>query len=122
VLLGDAAHAMAPTLGQGANSAMVDAAVLTSELTVDRPVPEALARYAARRLRAVRRVQDHADRLASMSTIGHPWLRALRDTILRAAARHPATVTRVARILQQEDPAELHRTVALRRAAGGATR
>jgi 2-polyprenyl-6-methoxyphenol hydroxylase-like FAD-dependent oxidoreductase len=32
VLLGDAAHAMAPNLGQGANSALVDAAVLLDEL------------------------------------------------------------------------------------------
>ena len=32
VLVGDAAHAMAPNLGQGANSALVDAAVLLDEL------------------------------------------------------------------------------------------
>jgi 2-polyprenyl-6-methoxyphenol hydroxylase-like FAD-dependent oxidoreductase len=33
VLLGDAAHAMAPNLGQGANSALVDGVVLADELT-----------------------------------------------------------------------------------------
>jgi 2-polyprenyl-6-methoxyphenol hydroxylase-like FAD-dependent oxidoreductase len=45
-LLGDAAHAMAPTVGHGANSVMVDAAVLAAELAVDRgtSVPDALAR------------------------------------------------------------------------------
>lgn len=122
VLLGDAAHAMAPTLGQGANSAIVDAAVLTGELSADRPVPEALARYVSRRQRAVRRVQDHADRLATMSMIDHPWLRALRDAALRTAARLPGSASRLARVAQQEDPADLHGAVAQRRSDAGAAR
>ena len=122
VLLGDAAHAMAPTLAQGANSAIVDAAVLTGELSVDRPVADALASYVARRQPAVRRVQDHGDRLAAMSMIGNPWLRAFRDTALRVVARRPGSVPRLAGMMQQEDPVDLHRTVAQRRSDAGAAR
>jgi 2-polyprenyl-6-methoxyphenol hydroxylase-like FAD-dependent oxidoreductase len=116
VLLGDAAHAMAPTLGQGANSAIVDAAVLTGELSANGSISDALARYTSRRQRAVGRVQNRADRLAAMSTIGHPWLRALRDTGLRAAALLPGAAARLAGMVQQEDPADLYRTIAQRRA------
>jgi 2-polyprenyl-6-methoxyphenol hydroxylase-like FAD-dependent oxidoreductase len=122
VLLGDAAHAMAPTLGQGANSAIVDAAALTGELSADRGVGEALARYTRRRRRAVRRVQDHADRLAAISAIGHPWVRALRDVGLRSAALLPGAAGRLAGLVQQEDPADLYRAVARRRPGGVAMR
>jgi 2-heptyl-3-hydroxy-4(1H)-quinolone synthase len=53
VLLGDAAHALTPNMGQGAGMAMEDAAVLGDELSAvargDRSLDEALARYATRR-------------------------------------------------------------------------
>ncbi|WP_256104146.1 NAD(P)H-dependent oxidoreductase [Streptomyces sp. ODS05-4] len=49
-LLGDAAHPMVPALGQGANMALEDAAVLTEALASDAPVPEALAGYARERM------------------------------------------------------------------------
>jgi 2-polyprenyl-6-methoxyphenol hydroxylase-like FAD-dependent oxidoreductase len=109
VLVGDAAHAMAPNLGQGANSAIVDAAVLAAELATTRPLPEALARYTARRRSAVGWVQDAADRLARLSRVSHPVLRRGRDVALRRLGRL-ATGPRRQRRVQQEDPAWLYAT------------
>ena len=48
VFIGDAAHAMSPQLGQGANLALLDAAVLAHSLT-QHPIDKAIARYAQSR-------------------------------------------------------------------------
>src|SRR6185437_11005605 len=45
VVLGDAAHAMSPQLGQGCNLALCDAAALADALAEDRPLADALAGY-----------------------------------------------------------------------------
>ena len=64
VLLGDAAHAMTPNLGQGANSAMVDALVLVRLLreTLDAggTAEDAGRRYETLRRPFVRRIQSSA--------------------------------------------------------------
>jgi salicylate hydroxylase len=57
VLLGDAAHAMLPHYGQGANQSIEDAAVLASELTSADDISAALRRYEARRRVRTRQVQ-----------------------------------------------------------------
>jgi|1186.fasta_scaffold06491_2 2-polyprenyl-6-methoxyphenol hydroxylase-like FAD-dependent oxidoreductase len=112
VLLGDAAHAMAPTLGQGANSALVDAAVLTAELLVTGSLPEALERYGRRRRSKVAAVQDRADRLARLSGLTGPVRRGIRDAGMRVLAGRPGPAARLARVVQQEDPASLAALVA----------
>ena len=58
IVLGDAAHASAPHLTQGAAMALEDAWVLTEELDSDRPVAECLAAFMARRVERVKLVQD----------------------------------------------------------------
>jgi 2-polyprenyl-6-methoxyphenol hydroxylase-like FAD-dependent oxidoreductase len=105
---------MAPTAGQGANSALVDAAVLVAELTGGRTLPDALARYTERRLPAVRRVQDRADQLTRLAHLRSPVARRVRDAALGALSvlggRRGAD--RNSRLLQQEEPAALRSTVA----------
>jgi len=106
-LLGDAAHAMAPNLGQGANSALVDAAVLALELEAGGSVEEALQRYTLRRRPAVRRVQQRADAAARLSAVRSRAGAAVRDLSMRGSARLPRMAERSVRAAQQEDPERL---------------
>ena len=57
VLLGDAAHAMLPHHGQGANQSIEDAAVLADELAGSTDIAAALRRYQGRRRVRTRQVQ-----------------------------------------------------------------
>jgi len=109
-LLGDAAHGMSPNLGQGANSALVDAVVLADSLAKSNDVAQALATYERRRKPAVRRVQDTGDRLASLNERTNPLLRAMRDSALTVLfGRMNAPLDRE---LMQEDPKWLRREAA----------
>lgn len=106
VLIGDAAHAMAPNLGQGANSALVDAAVLARELATAPTIDDGLRRYSRQRHRPVTRVQRTSDLLANVSHLQHTGRRRMRDGAFRVAG-HPALVRRQIRTTQQVDPAAL---------------
>jgi 2-polyprenyl-6-methoxyphenol hydroxylase-like FAD-dependent oxidoreductase len=106
VLVGDAAHAMAPNLGQGANSALVDAAVLRAELCRADSLEQALIAYDARRRPKVERVARTAARLGKLAELTHPALRFVRDRVLMplTALSDGRALTRAA---WQEDPATL---------------
>ncbi|WP_185972353.1 FAD-dependent monooxygenase [Georgenia yuyongxinii] len=58
IVLGDAAHASAPNLTQGAAMALEDAVVLADELARDRPVVDSLAAVSDMRFARTKLVQD----------------------------------------------------------------
>ena len=89
VLLGDAAHAMAPNLGQGANSALVDGVVLAEELARAPSVKDALAGYDKRRRPLARRVQLTAEMLQRLCGIEQVTALRVRDALLAGLARFP---------------------------------
>jgi 2-polyprenyl-6-methoxyphenol hydroxylase-like FAD-dependent oxidoreductase len=66
VLIGDAAHAMAPTMAQGAALAMEDAIVLAEMLESGRDPEAALAAFEERRRARVEWVREHTDRQAAL--------------------------------------------------------
>jgi 2-polyprenyl-6-methoxyphenol hydroxylase-like FAD-dependent oxidoreductase len=81
-LLGDAAHAMTPDLGQGANLALEDAVTLAAMLAAHPAVESALAAYDRERRARCRRI---ARRSRLIGTVAQ-WSRApaaVRDRVLR---------------------------------------
>ena len=85
-LAGDAAHAMMPNYGQGANSAMVDGLVLVQLVAQAQAQGRDLRwvgkHYQRIRGRFVRRIQQAARQTALLSTWTRPWQRALRKALL----------------------------------------
>ncbi|HSA89275.1 MAG TPA: FAD-dependent monooxygenase [Burkholderiales bacterium] len=81
VLLGDAAHAMTPNIGQGAGMAMEDAAVLAEELAGGAFLERALANYARRRKPRVETVVRVSREVGTDGQRSNPlacWLRNRR--------------------------------------------
>ena len=76
-LLGDAAHAMEPNLGQGAAQAIEDAEALLLALRAGGGLSGALAAYAAARRRRARMFQRQSSRLARLALSTHAGPRDL---------------------------------------------
>ena len=101
VLVGDAAHAMAPNLGQGANSALVDAAVLFDELRRAPSLPAGLTAYQQRRRPAVQRVAQASAQMGRLAEMTNPMGRLLRDRVLLQVAGMLASPKSVGMLLQE---------------------
>lgn len=101
-LVGDAAHAMAPNLGQGANSALVDAAVLLDSLRRAASLEDGLKAYDARRRRVVQSVATLAARLGRLAEITQPVARAARDRLLLPVVERLTTAAAMRKVLQED--------------------
>ncbi|MFF0739249.1 FAD-dependent monooxygenase [Streptomyces sp. NPDC004111] len=91
-LLGDAAHAMTPYLGQGACQALEDAVALAAALATGPTVDTALARYDTERRPRSQRVARAARQAGRMGQqLSHPVAVALRNTAMRLTPSRAAT-------------------------------
>ena len=100
-ILGDAAHAMSPNLGQGACTAMSNALALGQALTANGDVPAALRLWE----HSERPVTDHTQRLSLIyGRIGTRWPRPLLDV----RSRLVPLVARSARVRRSLSQAAEH--------------
>lgn len=86
-LLGDAAHAMTPNLGQGGCQAIEDAVVLADRVSTTADLPAALAAYSADRVARTQRIARLSARVARMQQMESPLGIAARDALIRLAAK-----------------------------------
>lgn len=90
VLLGDAAHATTPNLGQGACQAIEDAVVLSQCLQQDTSIADALAKYEKRRIARTTKIIRLSRLLGWVSQWQNPLLGRVRNALFRVMPKSVA--------------------------------
>ena len=83
VLIGDAAHATTPNMGQGACQAIEDAVVLADELTRNEKPEVAFRAFEQRRLKRTHYIVNNSRTLGRLAQISNPLLAIARNTLFR---------------------------------------
>jgi 2-polyprenyl-6-methoxyphenol hydroxylase-like FAD-dependent oxidoreductase len=83
VLIGDAAHATTPNMGQGACQAIEDAMVLADEMAKNVPVEDAFKAFEKRRLKRTHRIVNTSWSLGKAAQLEHKLLAELRNFTFR---------------------------------------
>ena len=82
-LLGDAAHAMTPNLGQGACQAIEDAVVLANRLAERDGAAQALLAYEMARIQRANLIVTQSWRIGRVAQWGNPLACAVRNTLFK---------------------------------------
>ena len=93
LLIGDAAHATTPNMGQGAAMALEDAAILSEMLSSGAPWEEIVPAFIARREPRVRFVVDQSRRFGRIAQMENRFLSLLRNGLLRMVPQRMADAT-----------------------------
>jgi 2-polyprenyl-6-methoxyphenol hydroxylase-like FAD-dependent oxidoreductase len=85
LLMGDAAHATTPNMGQGACQAIEDAAVLLDELEKrpDQELETTFKNFEQRRVRRTTMIVNKSWRMGRLAQLEQPWLVSVRDVMMR---------------------------------------
>ncbi len=83
VLIGDAAHAITPNMGQGAAMGMEDADVLAEILSEKEEIKKSLAKFEKRRYKRVKMIRDKSYILGKMAQSNSRILSTVRNTIFK---------------------------------------
>lgn len=83
VLIGDAAHATTPNMGQGACQAIEDAVILVDELALHDDPALAFAAFESRRLKRTHYIVNNSWTLGKIAQWSNPLLVSLRNSLFR---------------------------------------
>jgi len=83
LLLGDAAHATTPNLGQGACMAIEDVAILQQELQHNSDIKSAFERVSQRRVQRCTQIVNKSWTMGKVAQMDTKWLLPIRNNLLR---------------------------------------
>lgn len=101
LLIGDAAHATTPNMGQGACMALEDAAVLIHELQHTPSEIESFKRFEKKRLQRTRYIIITSRRMGRIAQWDNPWLIPIRNGIFKHMPK--SFIKRQMKILLEKD-------------------